>query len=182
MQVITQKQLVEMLYGMVGAKMATVITETEPSDHRKNAIDKSGAVNPYYKRTLKTQRNNVTLGFHYDEGVLRRLAKEGKDAEAFTAGTSWHEPVKNAGRMTPLCEHKTHKGEYYLRVMLNDTLSTDYRTTDGDPIDAAELAPFMPPKNGYHNQGLDKPLIITTYKVSGIRALTVNGTDYIVAQ
>ncbi len=158
------------LMGIKGSQFVSIIANTEPRMRKTN--------NPYIGRVRKIARVNGIVNFHYDEGVLRRLEKEGKSAEDFRKGESWHEPVVTEnGSLTPFCRHKT-SGELYLRLMLNNLTSEYIDVVNNHTVDEKDIAPFLV-KNGYDNQGLDQPLRFLTYKMDSIKVVSANGKTFL---
>lgn len=172
--VISRQELETKLFSMVGSVPVTIVAETEPK------MNKTG--NPYLGNVVKVARVNGMAGFDYEAGVDRRRDKQdGPDAEKFVPGESWHTLIQNNGRNTPLCAHKT-TGVKYLRIMHGKTLSEEYRNVaTGEAIDKTALEPFLPKTKNYARQGLDAPLKILVYKIDGIRSITMDKTDFVVA-
>lgn len=170
MQAITRDELIGKLLGTSGATFATITATTDAR------AKKTG--NPFGK-IFKEATVNGCLNFHYDAGVERRLAKEGKTADEFKKGESWHEPVLQDGNLTPLCQHKTDKSKVYVRFMLVQKVGeTIYREENGREIPADQVKPFLPKPSGYANQGLDNPLVILTYDLDNVDQLTIGGETY----
>lgn len=170
---ITLEELAAILENIHGAKILSFVAETDAR------LKKRG--NPFgtvYKRA----KVSALVNFHYDPAVIRRLEKEGKDESAFRRGESWHEPVIDAaGRLTPFCRHK-QTGDLYLRIVRLDTLGEpEYRTAAGEVVDVSLLTPFLDQKPGYVNQGTDDPVVFQTFKLDGIKELTVDGVVYTLA-
>jgi len=170
---LTENELVAKLSAIRGAKAVGLIVETDAR------LKKTG--NPYGPCT-KVAAVNVQVNFHYDAGVLRRLAAEGKSEEDFRKGTSWHVAVLTEdGKLTPFCQHP-ESGELYLRVQLLGKGDTRYFTAEGIEVSEGELEPWLPKKSTYENQGLDAPLVFLTYKLSSVVELAVDGERYIIAR
>lgn len=136
--------------------------------------------NPYGRITKRAKVKGM-VNFRYEEGVLRRLEKEGKSPEEFEKGESWHEVVLDSqGRLTPFCRHK-QTGELYIRFMHQETLGeTQYFSEKGDEISAEQAKMFLPKPSGYLNQGLDQPLIFLTYKLDSIHAVMLDGERLVI--
>lgn len=171
-QVISGVGLFNLLCQERGATFVTFVAETEPK------MRKTG--NPYADNVVKTAKINGQLNFHYDNAVLKELAKEGKDAADFRKGESWHTPViRPDGTLTPFCQHKT-KGTYYLRFRLIGKMSASFATKDtGAAIADADIDSFLV-KSDYANQGCDNPIIFLTYGLDSIKQMTLNGITYLV--
>lgn len=164
---ISEGQLVALLSELRGSKFIGLTVDTDARLLKTN--------NPYGK-VNKISRVSVCVNFHYDAGVLRRLEAEGKSPEDFKRGESWHEPVLTEdGKLTPFCSHKK-TGELYLRVQLLQRGETKYFTQQGEELTEGDVEPWLPKDNGYANQGLDKPLVFLTYKLTSVVELTVDGT------
>ena len=172
-QIITSDELVKVLETQRGATFISFLVETDAK------MRKTG--NPYLG-AKKVAKVHGMLNFLYDEAVQRRLEKEGKPADSFRKGESWHEIVtREDGTLTPFCRHK-ETGELYLRFMHQNTLDAIYVDVNGNRISVDEITPFLQKPSGYGNQGLDNPVRILTYKLSGIREITLNGTTYQIAK
>lgn len=152
---------------------ATILSFTARTDAR---LRKTG--NPFGK-VYKLSRINALVNFHYDQGVLRRLEKEGKSPDDFKRGESWHEPVLDGDRLTPFCRHKT-TGELYLRVMFLRRLGeATYITENGSVLVEKDIAQWKTDKKeAYVNQGLNDPLRFVTYKLDGIEEITLDGETF----
>lgn len=154
---------------LVEPKGATFVTLTALTDARAKKTN-----NPFGKIN-KLTKLNCMVNFNYDEGVRRRLLAEGKDPETFQPGSSWHEPVFDQGRLTPICKHK-QEGSLYLRVAILKVLEAPrYFTQDGKEIDREKIKEFLPAPSTYDNQGLEEPLRFACYKLDSIKELIING-------
>ena len=155
------------LDGIKGAKILSVVYTSDVK-----AL-KTG--NPY-KTIRKVSKINAMINYHYEDGVKRRLAAEGKNPEDFQSGSSWHSPVIIDGKMTAFCKHNK-TGAEYLRLMLNRVISTQY-FADGKPVDKSEIEAFLPKKSSYSNQGLDNTMKVITLGLDNVLEITVNGKTY----
>jgi len=169
--VISQKQLIDMLSETKGATIITIVAKTEPK------MKKTG--NPYYDKVRKISRVNGIVNFHYDEGVKRRLEKEGKNISDFRQGESWHEPVIMNDKLTPFCRHKKN-GNMYLRFMELKRIGTQYQDIAGNVIDENKIKPFLYERTSYENQGLDTPLKFLVYGLDSIMYIMIDGNTYLV--
>ena len=121
------------------------------------------------------------INFHYDAGVLRRLEKEGKTADSFKQGKSWHEPILRTDKtLTPFARHTKDPRRIYIRFMFIATIASRYHTAKNVEIDAESIKPYLPAKTNYANQGLEKPLIFNTWGIDDIIAITLNGVRYVI--
>jgi len=154
---------------------------------------------------VKVNRLRVQINAHYDGMVSRRVAaminterrENGEEelsgpvldeavAERFHRGTSWHEAVnREDGTMTPFRAHK-RTGVRYLGTLVRKTIGEpryiDRRTGEVFEGEAIEnrLAEFMPLPSRAKNQGLpaDREVAFNVWKLSGIRALNMNGQTF----
>ncbi len=155
-------EILEKLSSIKGARIIGLTTIVEP-EMRKTA-------NPYFGQVLKVSRFSAMINFDYDTGVLKRLAKEGKDPASFTRGQSWHEAILTPeGKLTAFSRHKT-TGEVYLRLV---RLSGASRFIDkrGRFMAKRHLEPFLKDSGRYNNQGLNNPLVFITPKLSNVVSL-----------
>jgi hypothetical protein len=161
------------LVGLLGQERgATILAFTARTDAR---LKKTGCP---YAGVKKIARVNALVNFHYDAGVLRRLAKEGRTADEFRQGSSWHTPILGEkGELTPFCQHKT-KGGLYLRVMVLNVVEESYVDENGVELTREEVGPWLPKDSEYKNQGLDNPLVFKTYGIDSIESVTLNGETY----
>jgi hypothetical protein len=174
---ITVGELVALFLGMKGANFITATFVTSPS------MRKTG--NPFANVARKRVTVNGMVNFHYDDGVIRRLAKEGKSPADFAQGTSWHTPVLRAdGSLTPLATNKSDPTKFYLRFMhlANVVEAAYFDTRDNSPINTDKIKPFLSEKSSYENQGLEKPLIFLIYGLTTIESITFDGATYSVLQ
>lgn len=176
---VTRDQLVARLAAIKGA---TVVTITARTDTKAKAKDADKTPNPFPRPITKLSRVNGMVNFHYDAGVLRRLEKEGKSSDEFRPGSSWHEPVTIDGSLTPLCVHKDDRSKVYVRFMLVQRLGEPtYTDANGQTVDLVALAPFLPEKSSYANQGLDEPLVFLTYSIDNVVDLTVDKEKFVLS-
>jgi hypothetical protein len=170
---ISRKTLVEKLLGLRGATFVTITTTTDARAKKTN--------NPY-GTIYKTTTNNCQVNFHYDNAVLNRLAKEGKDASEFERGESWHTPYKPHGFLTPLATKKGEQEPNYLRVRhLTTTGNTVYTTQDGTEVEYPNIQRFLPKPSEYKNQGTDEPVRFLTYSLESVKIIKMDGETYLVA-
>jgi hypothetical protein len=191
------------LLGLNGAQFAAYTAVTEPK-MTKTIVDplfKGDAetvkapriVNPYVDRVVKVNYYGGMVNFKYDEGVLRRLAKEnaarekaGVPTKDFEGGEGWHRVVCVDGKMTPICVNKKipvgaedTAEDFYLWFAIFRTRSPRYFDIEtGAEIAKDEIAPYLPKRTEYANQGLDNPLVYRIFKMAGIRRMRIGGECY----
>ena len=180
-KMISTDDLVKMLMLEKGANIISFTHCTTMSKNGK-MVQKDRETknpNPYWGDCFKTQDANGMINFHYDAGVLRRLEKEGKTADSFKQGESWHQPIlRTDGTLTPFCFKKSDPRQIYLRFMLNASNNVEYHTADGKKIETENVKPYLCERSNYENQGLEKPLIFQVWGIDDITRITLNGQRY----
>ena len=176
MKTLTQKQLKDLLMECVGAKAMTFTASTEPEMYQK--INPDGAIiyNPYWNRARRITKTNVMVGVKYIPAVERQLEREDKPLESFQKGTSWHQPILNNGKMTPLCTNKNSPGKkIYLRAKREKMLTCKYiNPLTGRPIPKERIEPFIKMKRSYENQGTDKKIELYTVDLANILEVKID--------
>lgn len=159
----------EILKLLMQPKGATFLTITAVTDARAK---KTG--NPYGV-IFKLAKINGMVNFQYDNAIRKRLEAEGKNPDDFAFKASWHEPVIENNRITPISSHK-ETGELYLRMaVLNEIGEPRYFDVKGTEIPIQNIIKFLPEPTKYPNQGLNTPLIFNTFKLNNIRSISING-------
>ena len=182
-KVVTLTELYGILMEEKGANIVSFV-HTSNMDDKGKMVKKdreTKAPNPYLGDCFKTQQVNGMINFFYDDGVVRRLEKEGKSEEDFKKGESYHEPIfRTDGTLTPFARHKKDPRRIFLRLMLNNSTNVHYHTAKGHAIDTDAIKPFLKKRSEYKNQGLEKPLIFQVWKLEGIETITLNHQKYII--
>lgn len=154
---------VDLIKGSKGATFITFIAETTPK------LPKS---NPYHGRLTKRSEVNAQINFNYENAVNNRLQVEGKDKDFETKGLKWGD--KNY--CNSIVENK---GEFYLQVRVLKSLESEY-FVDGKLADKNEIKNHLPERKSYADaQGVEKEIVVRTYKISNIKEVTMNGFNYI---
>lgn len=169
---VSTPELADALRNIRGAKAIGITAFTDQKARKKG--------NPFGD-IWKLSTVQGMVNFHYDAGVLRRLASEGKDESEFQKGETWHRPILDAsGRLTPLCRHADEsRDDLYLRFMFISNTVRKYVNSGGAEIDATLAEQFTRKRSTYDNQGLDRPLVFLVYALSSIVELSVDGIRYI---
>ena len=190
--VVTTDWLRDYLYARTGSAFISFTAKYDMD--AKGKMLKGGRgnvpVNPFVGKglvKLATTRGGVT--FKYDEGVQRRLDKEGKDASDHKKGSSWsHAIVREDGTLTPLSVHAADindDGSFktlartYLRFR-QDSSESHYELPDGSIVEKSELQPWLSKPNNYKSQGLDNPLQFQTISFDSLVSLTIDGVTYFI--
>ena len=101
---IGEREMLALLFAKRGATMLSFVAQTDPKPLKKSRTD--GTPTPW-SSLIKVAKVNGVVNFHYDEGVIRRLAKEGKSDSDFRKGSSFHQPILTEdGKLTPFAIHK----------------------------------------------------------------------------
>lgn len=148
-----------------GSTFVAIDTETE-------VILRGGKQNPLNGRVRKVMTGANVMVFTnkytnaYDAMVRRRLEKEGKDPNSFVLSER-----KWGTRLTgePFVEHK---GKLYLEVIFLRPGKVTYYV-DGVETDPSEIQ-GLEPKQEAEQGGLDNKVIIRTFCVENIKAITID--------
>ena len=106
----------------------------------------------------------------YENMVNKRLAQEGKNPGSFTVGPrTWGTRVPN----TPFVEHN---GQLYLEVIFLHCGEVKYFAGETE-IDPSPLD--LPNHEEGEQGGLNDKVIIRTFKVESIKAITINKQHYV---
>lgn len=159
----------KLLDDVNGNTIISIDTVTEPTLT-------GGQKNPNRGRIFKVSLGHNVIVFAnkksngYENMVNRRLEKEGLDPSSFKVGPrKWGQRIDG----TPFVKHGD---EMYLEVIFLRAGNTQY-TKDGAVISDAEAVNcgVKETTQEAHQGGLKNKVIIRTYKMSSISAMTVNG-------
>lgn len=157
-----------MLVKLEGATFAGIDTVTEVKLL-------GGKKNPQQGRITKQVTGSRVMlftnkgGSAYDNMVRRRLEQEGKDPESFQLSPrAWGERVVG----TP---YVTHKGARYLEAVFLGAGEVQY-LQDGQPISAHDIE-GLPSKQEAEQGGLERKVVIRTYKLESITGLRAYGEE-----
>ena len=163
----------EMFNFTKGAKFAQLYTLTDVS------LPKS---NQYHGRVTKQSCINVQLNFNYANAVNNMREKEGKERDFTPAAIKWGTRIP----YTPLIMH-TRKGETeqtaYLMTRVLRFNPPAYFIDGKQVLDIPTLDEIKDDLASYSNkehQGVDQEVIIRTYKLSSIKAITLDGETLVV--
>lgn len=157
-----------------GASFAQLYTEVTPD------LPKSSK---YCGRVTKKQCHNVQLNFSYQNAVNNQLMLEGREADFIASIPKWGTRIPG----TPLISH-IKKGEtetsFYLMTRVLKSQQAAY-FLDGKevldvPIVDAIRGDMRAPYNNKAHQGIEKEVIIRTFKLDSIRAITMDGETLVV--
>lgn len=137
---------------------------------------RGGKSNPLQGRVTKVVTGSNVMVFQnkqingYQAMVQRRLEKEGKVTEFTLSPRAWGERVKD----TPFVEHN---GNLYLEVIFLKCGDVKY-LVDGEEFFGDIEGLDVGEKVEAYQGGLDDKVIIRTYKVENITAVTINKQQY----
>jgi hypothetical protein len=139
---------------------------------------RGGRKNPHQGRVTKRMTGAQIMVFTnaetnaYDAMVRRRLADEGRDPDSFQLGErAWGTRV--AG--TPFVEHR---GEYYLETIFMRPGDVEYQL-DGAPVQKDQIEGLEEREVNPDSQaGLDRKVVIRTFKLDSIVGLRAMGTNW----
>jgi hypothetical protein len=185
-KIINQDQLIEMLGNYPKHTFASLITETTPKLIKKG---RDSGLSPAEKginapNIRKYSEFVCGLGFDYQTMILNRLNKEGKDADDYLKGTSWHIPVPGS-RVLRQHKDESKRDGFYVNVfcIANNTPKVCYfDCISGNQIEKEQLTEYLPTEHAPSNQGLNEgnEVNVRTFKMTSIKKLVVDGIEYIV--
>jgi hypothetical protein len=168
----SQHLIKQILENVDGNTIVSIDTVTQPAMT-------GGKSNPYIGHVFKVMIGANVMIFTnkrsngYENMVNRRLEKEGLDPNSFKVGPrAWGKRIDG----TPFVEHN---GETYLEVVFlkpgkacfmhgMNEISPEVAETMGVKIDKQEG----------HQGGLKNKVILRTFKMDSIAAITINGTKH----
>lgn len=190
---IDRNQLSILLSRISGAKFGGLTTFTETKLRKTNGerSKELKRLNPFFGKVFSLRNISVLFCFDYNGNVARQRVREGKEADEWQRGESWHEAVLDEnGKLTAFCRHKDN-GSIYLRVRVLHKGKTTYIATDriesegvvynaGDEVPFEAIEPYYSERRPYANQGVEegKEIAATTLKFESVRAIRANGQSY----
>jgi len=153
--VIKRADLRNTLFSLVGSKPVSVITVTTP------AMNKTG--NPYYDKVLKVSNTSGMVGFDYEAAMDKRLG-----TDDFEASETYSQVILNAGRMTPLSEHKKDPSRVYLRMMSRASKSKYIHKETQQEIPKESLEAWIKASS-------PNPTNFRLFDLANIRAISIAG-------
>lgn len=167
MKTISKVELVGMFEAVVGNTFVG-LDYTAPVEMKKTG-------NPYLNdEVTKTTSLTGQFGFDYEAGVNRQLVREGKEASFEAQGRTWGENLGKGIILNP------KNGEVSIQLALSNSPSEIVYRKNGEVIDKAVLAPYLPAKSTNKSQGTDKEVVVRTYKVDRIKAIRMGGEEFLV--
>lgn len=165
------------------ANLATLLNEhvngaTFISINTETAVKlKGGRKNLQQGRVTKRVTGSNVMVFQnkntnaYENMVMRRLEKEGKNPQSFQLGPrTWGTRIPN----TPFIEHK---GNHYVEVIFLSAGDVEYQL-DGIVVDSSQIEGLPDRKPEGQQGGLEDKVIIRTYSVESIKSITIDKQTY----
>lgn len=156
-----------------GAKFAQIHTAVDPIKAKASI---------YAGRVVKRQSHNVQLNFSYSNAVNNQRMAEGLDPDFVPQAPKWGTRVPG----TPLISH-TKKGtditSFYLMTRVLRSMPASYYLDGQQVLDVLLLDDVLGhTRASYSNksQGLEKEIIIRTFKLDSIKAITMDGETLVV--
>jgi len=183
MRKVSKEAVMRMIEDFPGNTFAGVETLTSPK--LKNTGRKTGltlvekvGVKP---ENLKKRSTWVAgLGYNYQKAVENRLIKEGKSADTYEKGTSWHAPY---GDSKTIRQNKK-SGELYFYIfanIANNPPKSEFIDVEtGNLVNKDDLVEFLDIVYPSKNQGLEEANEIKprTLKLESLKRLSFNGEVY----
>lgn len=154
----TTAALSAVLQAIKGAKIMTIVTETDPK------LKKRG--NPFEGVTKRTTMN-VMANFNYRTALDKALVAKGE------APSNREKKARTWGERVPNSPFIMHKGALYLEVKLNGRPSKVEYLVDGEAIATDRVAQWIPVRK-------DAEVPMCDVQIANIKELRVNGVRYIV--
>jgi hypothetical protein len=157
-----------------GASFAQLYTEVVPD------LPKSS---PYYGKVTKKQCHNVQLNFSYSNAVNNMRLTEGKEADFTPSLPKWGSRIVG----TPLLTHMK-KGDtettFYLITRVLKSQQAGYFLNGEEVLDIPTLdsirGDMRAPYSNKAHQGIEHEVVIRTFKLNSIRAITMDGETLVV--
>lgn len=133
---------------------------------------------PYFGKLTCRRHYNVIVNFDYTGAVNRQRIKEGKEADFVAHSKGWYERVEK----TPLLKHKKTE-TLYLRTWVQFAGPASYFLDGKQVLDIPELEKIsadLPIKYASKSQKLEKEIGFKIFKLSSIKAVTVDHATHIV--
>ena len=164
-QVISRDLMVAILHAVKGAKMVSIISQTDPGRNKACA-----------GHCVKQSHVNGVINFHYENAVNRQQAREGGEATFEAKPRKWGERIKG----TPLV---THKGFTYLELKVEKALKTEYfiRQPGGvlAPCQKSDVEEWLrPTRPSGGRQGVQREVVLRDYKMASIIEIRMGGICY----
>jgi hypothetical protein len=196
-KMITVSEFVALMYGSK-AKFCGLQTVTEPKLNKKSREtgDPWFVVFPGVDAgNVRKVAHGVALSGPDYKAIIdlrhEKIEAAGGTPGTYVAGETWHEAVegtkclrrhKKTGELYAYFAFvsKVKKGDRWIPLKAKTRIVD---VTTGAELDKGKLAAFLPVEHAPQNQGLgeDDAVIVRTYKLSSVRALTVDGKVYVVA-
>ena len=165
---ISHARLEQILAEQKGAKMCTIITETDVRMRKTN--------NPFHGLITKRQRMNVTINFIYANSVNRVRTKEGNEADFVPHERKWG--VRRQG-----CSLIDHQGRVYLECKPNagPQFQEFYHKVSGEITAKEVFEEFITPsRSSAALQGVSvaNEVIVRDFQLDTITDLILGGVHY----
>lgn len=171
--------LIELLESVNGSTFISINTEVTPMMNKTTA-GKGTPANPHLGRVKKVTVGRSVMVFQnknvngYQQMVMRRLEKEGKNAKDFELGHRvW-------GTRLPELPVVEHKGTLYLEVIVLKPGNVFY-TLDGKPTPLDQLIGVRQHADDMEQGGLDDKVIMRTIAFESITAITINKVTHTIS-
>lgn len=168
MKTITRHELIRRLLTRKGAFPATIVGLTKEHNLRAKMDE---TPNPFWQahkegRLKKRSLVNGMVNWIYGNSVNNQRVREGQPLTEDGAVEHFVPHPRMWGERVQGTPFVRHKGGIYLEVKVERSLGFQYEL-DGEPIDSAEVLPFVAKKKESARQQVDKPVICRDYGLSG---------------
>lgn len=181
MATITRDELAEKLMAVKGAKMVTIVTDTDARLNKTMPDETTGkrVPNPL-AGVRKLARSQVTLNPLHERNVQAQQAREDKPMDYKAGPCQWgYREFRDDGTVVPIrmLDGKPHS----MVVKFERSLEREYRMPDGTLADAAAVEAQLKEKRekveaaAKEKQGVEEPVIHLTYRLDSIRQVVMDG-------
>lgn len=171
---VTPDELLARVSEIKASTIVSVVLKTDVKLLKKSRVTKEPCV---YGEISKRSVMNVMFGTDYERGVNRRLDKEGSDPSFKSMPHAWAERCEDK---PAICTNKAGD-TFYANLRVLNVGSVEY-LHNGQPIDAADLADYLPKKSTSSRQGTEDQVIWRTVKFTSFESVRANGVELVVSQ
>ncbi len=169
---ITHAQMIAMMAALRGATFVTFEARTVPDLYVRHPQTRE--MNPFLGNIVKIAQVNGTINFIYENAVNRQRTREELEADFEAMPRQWGRRIVG----TPLVEHK---GNHYLEVKVERSITHYYTTLDGAPLPTEQVERFRKP-TGRSRQGVEREIILRDYGIHNIVEMRMQSEQYQLAE
>lgn len=127
--------------------------------------------NPFAGRVLKLSRVSGLINFRYTKSVNAQRKREAQPDDFQAVPRSWG--VRIVG--SPLVLHFDSGPQFYLEVKRERVERWYFDANTLEPINEADLIPYLPRRRKSKRQNLDSEIVLRDYRLDHIAELSIGG-------